>query len=203
MKQYPRIAIALIAALSLCTPVFAAETFVIDNNHSDATFRIRHLVSRVSGRFNEIAGEVVIDKEVPSKSSVAFSIQAASVDTASERRDTHLQSADFFDVENHAEITFKSTSVTKKAEGEFDVEGELTMRGVSKTVVLPVEFLGFAQDNRGRTKAGFSTRTRLNRKDYGILWNSTLDAGGVVLGDEVDVEINLELNQKTEEEAPS
>ena len=200
MKLYSRIAVALIAAASLCTPVVAGETYVVDNNHSDATFRVRHLVSRVTGRFNDIAGEVVIDREDPSKSSVAFSIKTASIDTANERRDSHLQSADSFDVDNHSEITFKSTSVTKKGEGQFEVEGELTMRGVSKTVVLPVEFLGFALDNRGNNKAGFSTRTRLNRKDFGIIWNSTLDSGGFVLGDEVDIEINLELNKKKDEE---
>ena len=203
MKLYSKIAIAVIAVLALGAPAVAGETYVVDNNHSDATFRIRHLVSRVTGRFNDIAGEVVIDKEDPSKSSVAFSIKTASVDTANERRDGHLKSADFFDVENHSEITFKSTSVTKKGEGQFEVEGELTMRGVSKTIVLPVEFLGYAQDNRGNNKAGFSTRTQLNRKDFGIIWNSTLDSGGVVLGDQVDIEINLELNKKKEEEASS
>ena len=196
MKLYARIAVALIAGLSLCAPVFASDTYVIDNNHSDATFRIRHLVSRVSGRFNEMSGEIVIDKEEPSKSSVVFTIRTESIDTANERRDGHLKSADFFDVENHPEITFESTGITRNGEGEFDVEGELTIRGVSKTVVFPVEFLGFATDNHGNDKAGFSLRTRINRKDYGIVWNRALDTGGVVLGDEVDIEINLELNKK-------
>ena len=196
MKLYARIAVALIAGLSLCAPVFASDTYVIDNNHSDATFRVRHFVSRVSGRFNEMSGEVVIDEEEPSKSSVAFTIRTGSIDTANQRRDGHLKSADFFDVENHPEITFQSTGITKSGEGEFEVEGELTIRGVSKTVVFPVEFLGFATDNRGNDKAGFSLRTRINRKDYGMVWNRALDTGGVVLGDEVDIEINLELNKK-------
>ena len=194
MKSFSRIAAVVFVGLSLCAPGFASEAWVIDANHSDASFRVRHFVSKVSGRFNEMAGEVMIDEADPSKSSVTFTIKTASIDTANERRDGHLKSADFFDVETHPEITFKSTAIEKKSDSKFDVEGELTMHGVTKKVVLPVEFMGVMGD-----KAGFSIRTEIERKDYGIIWNRALDEGGYVLGDEVDVEINLELNKKKEE----
>ncbi|HSN56413.1 MAG TPA: YceI family protein, partial [Candidatus Sulfomarinibacteraceae bacterium] len=121
-----------------------------------------------------------------------FTIQAASIDTRNADRDKHLRSADFFDVENHPLITFTSSKITRTGDNEFAVTGTLMMHGVSKTVTLPVTFLGEAKDPWGNTKAGFEIETTLDRKDYGIIWNKALDAGGLLLGDEVEVEISLQ-----------
>jgi len=187
--------------LALAAAPAMADTYEIDKNHSDVTFRVRHLVSNVSGRFTDFAGQIEVDPAAPEKSSVKFTIQAASVDTSNERRDGHLRSEDFFHAEAHPEITFESSSVEPKGDDLYDVTGTLTMRGVSKEVTLPVKYLGSMKDNRGNEKAGFEIETTLDRKDYGILWNSALDTGGFVLGDEVQVHIGLETTKKAEEAA--
>lgn len=181
-----------VAAALLAAPAFAADTYTIDKNHSEAVFTIKHLVSRVSGRFGDFSGAINVDPAAPAQSSVELTINTASIDTDVADRDKHLKSPDFFDVEKFPTITFKSSKVTPAGANKYNVDGTLTMRGVSKPVTLPVEFLGFVKDNRGNEKAGFSLETTLNRKDYGIVWNSALDAGGFVLGDDVKVVVNLE-----------
>jgi polyisoprenoid-binding protein YceI len=192
-----RRAVALAAVLA-ASPAFAAETFVIDKGHSEVGFQIRHMMSKVRGRFNEFEGRIVADRARPEVSSVELTIQATSIDTANPNRDKDLRGADFFDVEKHPTITFKSTRITPKGKDSYDVTGTLTMRRVSKEVTLPVTFLGFMKNMRGVEAAGFETAVTLNRKDFGITWNRALDAGGVLLGDEVYVSINLE----TRKEAP-
>jgi polyisoprenoid-binding protein YceI len=192
-----RRAVALAAVLA-ASPAFAAETFVIDKGHSEVGFQIRHMMSKVRGRFNEFEGRIVADRARPEASSVELTIQATSIDTANPNRDKDLRGADFFDVEKHPTITFKSTRITPKGKDSYDVTGTLTMRRVSKEVTLPVTFLGFMKNMRGVEAAGFETAVTLNRKDFGITWNRALDAGGVLLGDEVYVSINLE----TRKEAP-
>jgi polyisoprenoid-binding protein YceI len=177
----------------LAVSAFAADNFVVDKNHSEATFQVRHLVSRVSGKFDDFAGAISVDQENPAASSVEFTIKTPSINTGVADRDKHLKSADFFEVAKYPEISFKSTSVKPSSRKDvYDVTGNLTMHGVTKTITLPVEFLGFARDPRGNQRAGFSTHVVLNRKDYGINWNKTLDAGGTLLSDDVDITVNIE-----------
>ena len=125
-----------------------------------------------------------------------FTIKTASINTKNEDRDNHLRSGDFFDAETYPEITFTSSKITKSGAQSFAVTGTLTMHGVSKTVTLPVTFLGEVKGPRGGTVAGFEIETTLDRKDYGIVWNKALDAGGMILGDEIDITINLETQKK-------
>jgi len=178
---------ALLFLAALASPLQAADTWVVDKNHSSANFQVRHFVSKVGGRFSDFSGTIVADAAKPESSSVEFAVKTASIDTNQENRDKHLRSADFFDVEKFPEITFKSSKVTPKGKNQFDVAGTLTMHGVSKEITLPVTFLGSMGD-----KAGFETQVTLNRKDYGIVWNKTLDGGGLMLSDEVLVTINIE-----------
>jgi polyisoprenoid-binding protein YceI len=185
-----------LAALLVASPALGAETFVIDKAHSEVSFQIRHMMSKVRGRFNEFEGRILADRAKPEASSVELTIQAKSIDTANETRDKDLRGADFFDVEKHPTITFKSTRITPKGTDAYDVTGTLTLRGVSKPITLPVTFLGFMKNQRGVEAAGFETAVTLNRKDFGIVWNRTLDAGGVLLGDEVFVSINLETRKE-------
>ncbi len=188
-----------VLVLMLAGPVAAADTYTIDAGHSEATFQIRHLVTKVRGNFGEFGGTIRLDRENPAASSATFTIQTASIDTNLEDRDNHLRGADFFDVENHPQITFESTKFEKTGDNTFDVTGTLTMRGVAKTVTLPVTFLGEAADPWGNLRAGFETETTLDRKVYGINWNTALDQGGFILGDDVRVVINLEvIKQKAE-----
>lgn len=172
--------------------------FTIDRGHSSVTFTVRHnMIAKVSGRFSDFEGAININRDNPAASSVDFTIKSASVDTANENRDKHLKSADFFDVEKFPAITFKSSSVAKgKVKDTYDVTGDFTMHGVTKKVTLPVTFLGFGKNNRGMALAGFEIETTLNRKDFGIVWNRTLDEGGVVVSDDVKVAIAIESVQR-------
>jgi polyisoprenoid-binding protein YceI len=187
--------LTVFAALPLLAQTAATETFVVDKNHSTAMFKVRHMMANIVGQFRDFTADVNIDRENPAKSSVDFTIQATSIDTGSANRDNHLRTADFFDVAQFPTISFKSTSVTAKSKTDFAVTGDLTMHGVTKSVTLPVSFLGFAKTAKG-DKAGFEIETTVNRKDYGIVWNKNLDEGGLLLGDDVKVTINLEMNQK-------
>lgn len=187
----------LIASLFAATLLAqdAPETWTVDRGHSSAQFKVRHMMANVTGQFRDFSGNISIDRANPAKSSVEFTIQAASIDTGNDNRDEHLRSPDFFDAAKFPAITFKSTSVTPKSATEFDVTGDLTMHGVTRRVTLPVSFLGFGRTARGE-KAGFEIETTLNRKDYGIVWNKTLDEGGLLLGEDVKVSINLEVDRK-------
>lgn len=181
-----------LALLLTAIPAAAGDTFAVDRAHSEVSFRIRHMMSKVSGTFGDFEGTIDLDRAQPEQSSVELRIKAASIDTNNERRDNHLRSADFFHVEQHPEIVFRSTRIVPKGENAFEVHGDFTMRGVTKAIVVPVTYLGEMKDGRGRTKAGWEASATLNRKDYGIVWNQTLDTGGFVLGDEVEVAINLQ-----------
>lgn len=188
------LAVLALAALPLLAQD-APEAWGVDKGHSTATFKIRHFTANVVGQFRDFDGSINIDRANPARSNVEFTIQAKSIDTGSERRDTHLRSADFFDVEKFPVITFKSTAVAARSKDVFDVTGDLTMHGVTKRVTLPVTFLGFMKHPRGE-KAGFEIETTLNRKDFGITWNRALDEGGFMLSEDVKVSINLEVDRK-------
>jgi polyisoprenoid-binding protein YceI len=198
IRKLPTVAAFVLAA----SPVLAADTYVIDKSHSEAVFQVRHLVSKVSGRFRDFAGTIHAEAAKPELSSVDFTVKTASIDTANENRDKDLRSANFFDVEKLPEITFKSSKIVTTGKDHYNVAGTLTIHGVAKDVVLPVTFLGFVKDPWGNERAGFETSTTLNRKDYGIVWNKLLDNGGTLLGDDVNVSINLE-TVKQKEPAPA
>lgn len=163
----------------------------IDVSHSDITFRIRHLVSRVTGTFNEWTGSIVADPAAWENAKVEVTIQSASIDTRNARRDADLRSANFFEAEAHPTITFRSTKVERTG-NKARIHGELTMRGVTRPVVLEGELLGLQTGGNGRSRVGFEASTTINRLDYGITYNRAVEAGGMLLGDEVEITINLE-----------
>ena len=169
------------------TSAFAAE-YKVDPGHSRVGFEIKHLFSKVPGKFNEFEGTVSFDEKKVAASKVDFTIKTASIDTDNEKRDGHLKGADFFDAEKNATITFKSTKVTGSGK-KFKLAGDMTLHGVTKPVVFDVEHLGTDKDPWGTTKAGFTAKSKIKRKDFGIVWNKTLDSGNLLLGD--DVELNL------------
>lgn len=188
--------LAFVAALGFCasllaTQAVAATAYAVDPVHSSVGFKVRHLVSKTAGRFDKFSGTLLIDRADLTKSSVELSIDAASIDTDNENRDGHLKSPDFFDVEKFPSILFKSTKIEKTGEQSYAVTGDFTMHGVTKSVTIPVAVLGFSDGAQGGL-AGFESTFKLNRKDYGIEWNKTLDAGGFLLGDEVEVNITIE-----------
>ncbi len=190
------------AALILAaTPLFATETYTVDKVHSNAQFTIRHLMSKVTGKFTDVEGAVQVDRAKPEASAVEFKIKTTSIDTANKQRDDDLRSPNFFDVVNHPEITFKSTKMKATGKDSYQVTGTLTMRGVAKEITIPVTVLGEMKDPWGNERIGFEAETTLNRKDYNILWNKTLDSGGYLLGDDVKVTIALEAIKKKEEAA--
>jgi polyisoprenoid-binding protein YceI len=172
----------------------ARTTWKIDPIHSHIEFSVRHLmITTVKGRFTGVDGSVVIDEADPSKSSVDVRIEASTVDTREPQRDGHLRSADFFDVEKFPHLTFKSTRVGDRTGGDFTVTGDLTIHGVTREIVLQVTDEGRGKDPWGGERAGFSATTKLNRKDYGLTWNQALETGGVVVGDEVKIRLDLQL----------
>ncbi|HEY2797037.1 MAG TPA: YceI family protein [Thermoanaerobaculia bacterium] len=195
------LAAAFILSAASAAPVFAADTYTIDKNHSDVSFTIRHFASKVRGRFTDFSGAIQADPSKPEGSSVAFSIKTGSIDTNNADRDNHLRSPDFFDAAKNPEITFKSSKMVPKGKDQYDVTGTLTMRGISKEVTIPVVYLGSAKDPGGNDRASFELSTKLNRKDYGINWNKALDGGGFMLSDDVDVTISLETVKKKPEAA--
>jgi len=183
-------AVAILATLAALP--LSAETFSIDPAHSEVGFTIRHLVSNVRGRFNDFSGKINMDTKNLPASSVDFHVKATSIDTAVPDRDKHLRSADFFDVEKFPEISFKSKSIKATGKDSYAVTGAFTMHGVTKEITLPVTFNGTAKDPWGGQRAGFSTETTINRKDYGIVWNKALDSGGVLVGEKVELTLEIE-----------
>ena len=169
-------------------------TYTIDPVHSTAGFKVRHLmVSNVRGEFSNLSGKVVFDSETPANSTVEASIDATTVNTRDEQRDGHLKSPDFFDVATFPTITFVSKKV-EGAAGEFKVTGDLTIHGVTKEVVLAVEGPApEAKDPWGNVKSGASATTKISRKDFGMHFNMALDTGGVMVGDEIAIHLELEL----------
>jgi len=173
------------------TTTTAVRTLVVDKAHSEALFTVRHLITRVGGRFRDLEGAIQYEEDHPERSSVRVVIQAASVDTNEPDRDKHLRSADFFDVETHPTIVFQSNRVVKTAKG-FDVAGTLTIRGISKAITLPVVFDGFAKDPWGNLRAGFETEFTINRKEFQLNWNAALETGGFLVGDKVQVTLSIQ-----------
>jgi len=186
-------------AFALIAPVLAhADTWQIDPMHTSVEFTVRHMmISNVKGTFEKTSGTVTVDGSDPTTAKIDATIEASSINTRVERRDADLKSPDFLDVAKYPTITFKSTKVEAAGEGKWKVTGDLTLHGVTKPVVLEVEGTGTPiKDPFGNTRAGSSATTKINRKDFGVAYNKVLEAGGVVVGDEVSISIDVEAIKK-------
>jgi polyisoprenoid-binding protein YceI len=170
----------------------AAETHKIDASHSSVGFKIRHFFANVPGTFNDFEGAIIFDTEDPAKSKAEATIKTASIDTKNADRDKHLRSADFFDAEKHPAITFKSTAWKQLDKENHEVSGDLTIRGVTKPVTLKVKFLGAGPDAWGGHRSGWEAMTKIDRTAFGVSWNKAVEAGGMVLGNEVEITLNIE-----------
>ena len=166
-------------------------TYVIDKAHSEAAFQVRHLITKVRGTFSDIEGTFQFDDAKPDQSSVQFSMKTASVDTNEKDRDGHLRSADFFNVEQYPTIRFTSRRI-EGSRDQFTVTGELTINGITREVALDATFNGAATNPFGKTVAGFSAEGKINRKDWGLNWNAPLEAGGVLVSDQVKLSLEVQ-----------
>ena len=172
----------------------AANTWNIDPVHSVAEFKVKHMmISNVKGQFTGISGVLKLDEGDITKSSIEATIDAASISTGDAQRDGHLKSADFFNVETFPTLGFKSTHVTRNADGDLTIDGDLTMHGVTRKASFAVEGPSApAKDPWGNTRIGLSATTKINRKDFGLTWNSTLETGGVLVGEEVTITLDVQ-----------
>jgi len=198
MKRAVHRAVLVISALVALAGVAAADplTLTFDRAHTEIGFNVRHFFNKVHGRFEDYSGTLVFDEKNLAKSSVEVTIRDTSINTQNERRDNHLRTQDFFWVEKYPTITFKSTKIIPgKTKDHFKVEGNLTIRDVTKPVTLDVDYFGMGplaiNGHALGTQAGFHATTTVNRKDFGIVWNRTLDNGGVMLGDDVEIELSV------------
>ncbi|HKY72127.1 MAG TPA: YceI family protein [Nitrospira sp.] len=188
---------AAVVALALMTawsgPAEAEPArWTVDTDHSTIEFRVAHmLVSKTTGRFTDYQGFIDMDAEEGTVEAIEATIKTASVDTNHEKRDAHLRNADFFDVEKYPTMTYRMKRYTKTADG-YQAVGELTLRGVTREVTLVGNFNGVAKDPWGNLRAGFNAEGKLNRKDFGMVWSKTFDGGGLVVGDEVSIKLDIE-----------
>jgi polyisoprenoid-binding protein YceI len=172
-------------------PGYVAGAWQLDPVHTDVSFTVRHMmVSKVRGKFHGVTGTIVL-AENPLDSTVSADVDLSTIDTGNPQRDDHIRSADFFEVETHKTMSFRSTSVTPKGDG-FAVDGDLTLRGVTRPVTLDLEVNGFTKDPYGGTRSGFTASTSINRKDFGITIDMPMDGGGAVIGDKVQVLLEIE-----------
>ncbi len=196
MKILPIFCIAVLIATAFPVVVSAApEVYEIDPVHSTVSFKVRHFFTEVPGRFKDFSGTITVDLEDLEQSSAEATINAASIDTANEKRDKHLRSADFFDVEKYPEIVFKTKGVEPTGEEAAKVKGQLTIHGVTKEVELDAKLLGKGKGMQGETKTGWKATTKINRKDFGLNWGQLIE-GTAVVADEVEIELNIEANLK-------
>jgi len=171
----------------------STTTWTLDPAHSSVEFSAKHMmISTVRGRMGAVNGEIIVDDQNPANSSIQLTVDIAGLTTSDEKRDGHLRSGDFFDAENHPEATFKSTRIEPLSENKFRVAGDLTIRGTTKSITLDVERDGEGVSPWGMVVAGFSSAITLNRKDFGLNWNVALEAGGVLVSENVKLEITIE-----------
>ncbi|MGE8206987.1 YceI family protein [Heyndrickxia sp. NPDC080065] len=167
--------------------------WVVDTVHSSIDFSIKHMViAKVKGTFLTFDASIEADPEDLTTADIEFNVEVASIDTRNKDRDNHLRSADFFDVEKFPKMQFKSSKIVKKSEGEYEVTGDLTIHGTTRPEMFLVTYEGQATDPGGNIKAGFSANGTINRSEYGLTWNAVLEAGGVMVGDQVKVSIEIE-----------
>jgi polyisoprenoid-binding protein YceI len=172
-----------------------AEVYGFDKAHSQIGFAVRHILSPVHGEFKDYEGTIHFDPKTPEDSKISVTIQTASISTDNDMRDHHLQSPDFFDAAKYPTITFKSTKVTTVSDNKYSVEGDLTMHGVTKSVTLDVDYMG-ADVMMGAKIAGFSATTKIDRRDFGLTWNKTLESGNVMVGNDVTITLDIALMDK-------
>lgn len=177
-------------------PTSGIKSFEVDPVHSALQFKVRHIISMVPGQFRAFSGSVEYDPTAPTSLTARATVQVASIDTGNPKRDEHLKSPDFFDAANHPTLEFRSTKAEAAGEGKIRLTGDLTMRGVTKPITLDMTVLGVAPGFGGATLLGLEGKTTVSRKDFNILWNRTLDSGGTVLGDEVELTIQIEAAHK-------
>lgn len=184
--------------VTITAPAELAGTWEFDAAHTRLGFAVRHMmVATVRGRFADLSGVAVLDPSNPAASSAAVTIQAASIDTGSPDRDAHLRSHDFFDVDNHPTIEFRSTEIRPTSAREtWTLVGVLTIRGVTRPVELTLTYLGISPDPWGGIRAGFEGSGKINRKDWGLTWNAGLETGGVLVGDQIKLELDVEAVKK-------
>ena len=191
-KTFFSAAAVLVALAGSAATSSAADKYTVDPTHSSIGFAVRHMVvSKVKGYFNEYTATILYDDKDITKSSAEVTIKTASIDTRDAKRDEHLRTPDFFDAAKYPEIAFKSKRIEKSGEG-FVAVGDLTMRGVTKEIQLPFTFAGVVTDPWGNTRLGLSASTKLNRQDYGVSWSKSLDSGGLVVADDVEIAIEIE-----------
>ena len=182
--------VALLASMTIAN----AQTWQLDKSHSSVKFSVTHMmVSETEGNFKSFTGNVSAQKEDFSDLNADFSIQVNSINTDDEKRDGHLKSPDFFDAEKYPTITFKSTSFKKADEKTYKLAGQLTMHGVTKPVTFDVKYNGTAKDPYGNIKAGFTLDGKINRKDFGLTWNAATEAGGLLVGEDLKVQAEIQL----------
>jgi polyisoprenoid-binding protein YceI len=190
--------LAVTASAAIAEPI----TYTIDRSHSQVAFSVRHFFTRVPGQFNDFEGTVTYDDKDITKSAVDVTIKTASVYTNNERRDNHLRSGDFFAADSFPAMTFKSTKITPGGENKVKVDGNLTIRGITRPVTLDATFLGAGSMGQMGLRAGWTATTTINRKDFNVLWNRALDQGGTMLSDDVVVQLDIE-GMKRPEAAPA
>ena len=176
----------------MTTAIAPKTSYSIDKAHSEVTFQVRHLITKVRGRFSDFSGTIEYDEGHPELSSVDVAVQAVSIDTNERDRDTHLRSADFFDVEKFPVLAFRSTDIRRKADDRFELTGDLTIHGVTRSVRFDVSYLGKAKDPWGNERVAFEADTTINRKDFGLTWNAALETGGFLVGDDVTVSVSVQ-----------
>lgn len=193
MKKHLSISLTAVLLVLSCNSFLHAEKYSIDPVHSEVSFTIAHMViSKVRGRFDKFSGEFSYDEKDPKSWSTNVMIEASSINTNHEMRDKDLRSSNFFDVEKFPTLTFKSTEVMNAAKNKAKLKGLLTIHGVTKPVVLDLTMGGIVKDPWGNVRAGFEALTKINRKDFGIAYNKMLETGGMIVGEEVAIEIHIE-----------
>ncbi|MBS4197180.1 YceI family protein [Lederbergia citri] len=176
----------------------AISKWNLDTAHSNVDFSVKHMmVSKVKGSFNDFSADIVVDPTDLTTGNISFTIDVASIDTRNEDRDNHLRSADFFEVEKYPNLTFTSTNIEKKGEDQYAVTGDVSLHGVKKPETFTVTFEGLAKDPMsGAEKAGFSVEGKIKRSDYGLTWNAALETGGVLVGDDIKVTMEIQVGRE-------
>ena len=197
-----KLTVSILAVAFMFGMSVQAAEWNLDPVHSAIEFSVRHLaISKIKGKFKEFEAKMVFDGKAVENGSAEFTIQVASIDTENEKRDNHLKSADFFGAEENPTITFKSKKISAVKDGKFQITGDMTMRGVTKEVTFDCELHGVVQGPGGNTRAGFSAETTINRHDFGVSWSKTLDAGGLIVGNDVNLTLEREFIEAKAEKA--
>lgn len=171
--------------------------WTIDTVHSSVEFSVRHMMmAKVKGVFHQFDANIEADPTDLTTANIDFTIQTASVDTRNEDRDNHLRSADFFDTESHPTLTFRATQITQKGDGEYEITGDVTLRGVTRKETFYADYEGQGKDPWGNEKVGFSVEGKIKRSDYGLTWNAALETGGVLVSDEVKITLDIQASRQ-------